>query len=336
MVSAPTVQPKSVTASNRGGVTSNPLSDGRRGESSEISSVDVVRDVERLAAGTTHWMSANVGYLDPSYPGLPVTPKVKAGLELGLLCRLWTRWRPDDENLASVTAAVHRIWQDPNFPVDLTASPEYFQPYALIYGALAPPGVDGFHRATLAQLAPDGHLKPYGKSPYVRLENRYYADLAGLNHEFESYRQLYEASILAHPPAGQPTDIEAYRITHTVFHLSDFGARDMELTADERSRACQIIDRMTDQFVEVDYWDLIAELIFSQACLEMDPTRTRSGVAAIYNLLRAQTPSGAIPGRYIAQRVDESVPQVEFFRKSFHTTLVSALTSMMILTKLGR
>ncbi|GAA5049013.1 hypothetical protein HNP84_004366 [Thermocatellispora tengchongensis] len=295
---------------------------------------DATAELARLSAGATRWISENVDYLDPSYPDLPVTPKVKASLELALLHLFWSRVRPGDDDLARVTETLHKIWRDPEFPRQVAAKPAYFRQYGLIYGALAPAGITGGHHlATLAELAPGGHLAPYGKSPYLRLETRYYADIAGLGHAFESYRELYEASFLANLTTVLPMDIEdAYTITHTVFHLTDFGFRDAGLTDEERERALGIADRLTDHFVEADHWDLTGEFVLTQFCLGADPARTRSGIGGIRSLLAAQTPSGAIPGRFAAQRPGPSATPVELFRKSYHTTLVAALASMIILS----
>src|SRR5690606_10652774 len=239
-----------------------------------------------------------------------------------------------DEELKRVAETVYKIWEDQEFPQRVAAAPDYFRQYGLIYGALAPDGVTGgYHRATLEKLAPGGYLKPYGKSPHLRLETRYYADLAGLDHGFESYGELYAASILANRSAALPIDIEeGYRITHTVFHVTDFGCQRPGIPEDDRKRAYHIVDQLTDHFVEVNHWDLTAEFVLSQFCLGVDPTRTRSGAAGIRRLMEVQTPGGAIPGRFIEQRLDESAPADVFFRRAYHTTLVTALASMVILS----
>ena len=292
-------------------------------------------DLEQLFARAMHWSSHNVAYLDPADPELPALPKLKASTELALLSRLWTRLRPDDEDLGPVTAAVRKIWQDPGSPRPAGTAPAKYRQFALTYAGLAPAGVTTeFHRLPLAGVAPDGYLAPYGRSPYLRLEARYYAELAGLRHGFESYRDLYGASKLANLTSVPiPMDIEdAYEVTHTLFLMTDFAFRGHGLTDHERKRAFGIVDEMTDHFIDVAHWDLTAELVLSQFCLGEDPTRTRSGAAGIRTLLAAQTPSGAIPGRFAAQRAPESASAVEFFRKSFHTTLVTAILSLIVLS----
>lgn len=288
------------------------------------------RGMRRLSEGARRWMVGSLRYLAPDFPDLPVTPKAKACLELALLRRLWDRVRPTDEGLAEVSAAVDAIWADPDFPDQVAAAPGYFRQYGLIYGALAPPGATR-HRATLEQLAPGGRLATYGKSPYLRLETRYYADLAGLDHQFESYRVLYERSELANLTEVSPDIEEAYRVTHTLFHLTDFGARPPQLTEAERRHALGIVDRLTDHFIAVEHWDLTAELLLSQHCLGQDPTRTRSGAAGVRALLGVQTADGRIPARFAAQRPPEASPPVSLFRFAYHTTLVTALASMISL-----
>src|SRR6185503_8430749 len=59
---------------------------------------EVIDDLDGLSAGALHWIRGNLHFLDPSSANdLPATSKVKAILELALLCRLWARWRPADE-----------------------------------------------------------------------------------------------------------------------------------------------------------------------------------------------------------------------------------------------
>ena len=290
--------------------------------------------LERLSAGARRWIIDNLSYFEPSHPALPDTPRVKASLELALLCLIWTRLHPGDEQLARVAATVRDIWQDPGFPRRLAASPQHFRIHGLNFIALAPAGLaDGYHRVLREKLAPGGRFPRYGKVPHVRLEARYYADLAGLVHDCAPYRQLYEESLLAGWTTTLPVGInDAYAITHILFHLTDFGARDAGLADGERERLLRVVDELIAHFLGVGHWDLLAELMMSQRVLGGDPTRTASGMAVVHQLLQAQTPSGAIPGWCAAQRVPESAPQIEVFRKAYHPTLVTAIASMLVLS----
>jgi hypothetical protein len=289
--------------------------------------------VERLSAGTRQWIRLHAGYLDtPSaHAELPVTPRVKALLQLALLRRYWAKAAPQDPGLGEVTALVEHVWQRPDFPHLITLDPGYARQYQLMYGALAPAAISaGAHRTALARLAADGYLTPRRKSPYVRLETRFYADLAGVVHQLESYQELYAASLLARA-AGLPVEgLDVCDVTHTVFYLSDFGFRDPGLTREARDQASGVVDRLTDHCVRRGAWDLVGKLVLAQYCLGVDPLRTPSGAAGVRMLARAQSPDGAIPGKSATERAAATATPVQFFRRAYQATLVTALATLII------
>lgn len=287
-----------------------------------------------LSTGTLDWIRHNAGYLDSNAgrSELPVTPRVKALLQLALLRHFWAKARPGDEGLDEVTAIVHRAWRRPGFPPLIAADPSYARHHGLMYGALAPPGIStGFHKIMLAEVASSGYLSQHGKCPYLRLAVRYYADLAGVSHQIESYRELYESSALGRRDAGTvAADLDPCEVTHTIFYTSDFGFRDPGLRRHERDRAYRIVRELTDHHVQRAEWDLAAKLVLAQFCLGGDPVATASGATAIRMLMRVQTPGGAIPGPSYERRAGESATPVEFFRTSYQATLVTALMALIV------
>ena len=146
-----------------------------------------------LADGTLGWLASNLDRFDPfsasAQRGRGRT--VKAVLELALLCHCarpgWTRspapsaMRPRScarpgatrTSLASSPAA------RPPWPASTRSSPPRWHRPAVVSPQL---------RAAIAALARGGHLSPCGKSPYGRLETRFYADTAGLAHAIEPTR----------------------------------------------------------------------------------------------------------------------------------------------------
>jgi hypothetical protein len=70
--------------------------------------------------------------------------------------------------------------------------------------------------------------------------------------------------------------------------------------------------------------------MLAQFCLGGDPVSTVSGIAAIRQVAKAQTTRGAIPGKTAAQRVPESASSLEFFRKSYQPTFVTALMTLIV------
>ncbi|MGI5229705.1 DUF6895 family protein [Actinoallomurus sp. CA-142502] len=295
--------------------------------------------LDRLSAGTLDWLGRNLDYFDPYSENARSSAhgKVKAALELALLCHCWTRLDPGDDRLNEPAALIRRLWPRPDFQRLIAAQPDFAPQYGLIYAALAPPGIDDrLCRATLARLAAEGFLSPLGKSPYQRLETRYYADKAGVDHGIEPYEELFEQSPLVKPPVAAPAPSgaplatqDAYAVTHSSFFLSDFGRRSPG-PAHALARAEEVTGRMLDHCVRRDRWDLTAELVMTWFCLGHDPLGTPSGVAAIECLTRAQRPDGAIPARSAELRAAGPLSAGESFRKAYHTTLVTALMSLMV------
>ncbi|WTG93944.1 hypothetical protein OH807_36350 [Kitasatospora sp. NBC_01560] len=305
-------------------------------------------DLHRLSAGALGWLERNLDRFDPYAPGpgptgheTPYAP-AKAALELALLQHCWARLDTGgDPRLGRVSARVRAIWQHPDFPRLVTADPRCAAYYGLVYAALAPDGIDDRPcRAVLAGLAADD-LSPRGRSPYQRLELRYYADKAGVRHTVEPYPELLARNVLVTLPAeaagrapapGEPpvTVPEAYAVTHSGFYLSDFGRTGAGLSADALTDVAELIRRLLEHCVRRDWWDLAAELLMTQACLGLEPLRTPWGRAAVGCLARAQQSDGAIPGRSAGTRVTPADGAGAFFAKAYHTTLVTALMTLLL------
>ncbi|MFJ4779984.1 DUF6895 family protein [Streptomyces sp. NPDC088762] len=299
--------------------------------------------LERLSAGALGWLGGNLDHFDPfSASARSATHgQAKAALELALLCHCAARPADPPEALDEAGALVRKLWQDPDFPPLFAGVPKYASTYGLVYAALAPDGIDDTQvRATLARLDP-GFLAPRGKSPYQRIEIRHYADKADVRHTIEPYAELLPHSPLVAFRAAEPRDAtsgdgapltapQAYAVTHTAFYLGDFGRTAPGLDGEALAHARDLVDRLLRHCVEHDRWDLAAELVLAQFILGSEPLDTSSGAAAVECLVRAQRPDGSVPGRSAALAAHPSAPGAEFFRKAYHTTLVTALMALIV------
>ncbi|QNE78756.1 hypothetical protein F0344_32850 [Streptomyces finlayi] len=294
--------------------------------------------LEQLSSGALDWLGKNLDHFDPfSASARSATySTAKAALELALLCHCAARADDGRQALSGATALVRKLWQDPDFPRLFDDTPAYASTYGLVYAALAPDGVDDAQRrAALARLAPD-LFSPEGKSPYRRIEIRYYADKAGVHHGMETYAELLPRSPLAtlHGVGAEAqaplSTSDAYALTHTGFYLGDFGRTDSGVTGRALAHAHALVSRMLRHCVAHDRWDLAAELVLTQFILGSDPLSTPSGAAAVECLVRAQRPDGAIPARSAALLASPSAPAGELFGKAYHTTLVTALMALIV------
>ncbi|KQX80553.1 hypothetical protein AB0K86_26810 [Streptomyces clavifer] len=288
---------------------------------------------ERLSADTRQWVGRHADYLGSpaAHAELPATPHVKALLQLALLCRYWSRLAPTDPSLVGPAAVVEHTWLRSDFPRLLTGDPRYARQFQLMYAALAPAGTaTDAHRVALARLETDGFLSPRRKSPYLHLETRFYADLAGAGHRLASYPELYASSLLARAAARRVAEPDVCEVTHTVFYLSDFGLRDPGLTGGDLERAVHVVDRLTEHCVRQGAWDLVAKLVLAQHCLGVDPLSTSSGAAGIRLLARALSSDGAIPGKSVTEQAAANATPVTFFRRAYQATLGTTLAMLIV------
>ncbi|WP_330177816.1 hypothetical protein OG875_19395 [Streptomyces sp. NBC_01498] len=112
-----------------------------------------------------------------------------------------------------------------------------------------------------------------------------------------------------------------YDITHTVFHLTDWGQRPAGLPADIAGYLALWLPVWLDDWLDLGRWDLLAELLVVDACLP-EPTLD---VRAWRGLAAAQQPDGAVP---TAGAMPEGTGD-EVFDLVYHPTLAAALASVL-------
>lgn len=113
----------------------------------------------------------------------------------------------------------------------------------------------------------------------------------------------------------------AYDVTHTVFHLTDWGEHPDGLPPDIADYLTAWLPVWIDDWLDLKRWDLLGELLVVDACLPR-PTldeRAWEGFAA------AQQADGAMPA---VRGMPEGEPD-ELFDMIYHPTLVAAFASVL-------
>ncbi|MFV0132355.1 DUF6895 family protein [Streptomyces sp. HMX87] len=113
----------------------------------------------------------------------------------------------------------------------------------------------------------------------------------------------------------------AYDITHTVFHLTDWGERPEGLPPHIAGYLATWLPVWLDDWLDLRRWDLLGELLVVDACLPR-PTldeRAWEGFAA------AQQPDGAMPA--VREMPEGDADTV--FDIVYHSTLVAAFASVL-------
>ncbi|MEU6173086.1 hypothetical protein ABZ832_14320 [Streptantibioticus parmotrematis] len=117
----------------------------------------------------------------------------------------------------------------------------------------------------------------------------------------------------------------AYDITHTVFHLTDWGERPDRLPPHIAGYLADWLPVWLDDWLELRRWDLLGELLVVDACLP----RPTFDEAAWEGFAAAQQPDGAMPA---VREMPEGEPE-DVFDLVYHPTLVAAFASALALSR---
>lgn len=116
-----------------------------------------------------------------------------------------------------------------------------------------------------------------------------------------------------------------YAMTHTVFHLTDWGARPEGLPEHLQRYLHAWLPAWLEVYLEAGEWDLVSELLIVDSCLA-EPNNNPHPWEA---LARAQQPDGLLPAR--PQRV--STDAAKAFRDHYHSTVVSAIAGILAVSR---
>lgn len=113
----------------------------------------------------------------------------------------------------------------------------------------------------------------------------------------------------------------AYDITHTVFHLTNWGAAPEHIPPDIADYLTRYLPAWMDDWADLEHWDLLGELLVVDACLP----RPALDAELWERYAAAQSDSGAMP-------IQHGMPQgdpLRVFDLVHHPTLVAAFASAM-------
>ncbi|MER5299331.1 hypothetical protein ABT039_07670 [Streptomyces lasiicapitis] len=116
-----------------------------------------------------------------------------------------------------------------------------------------------------------------------------------------------------------------YCVTHTVFHLTDWGANPTGLPDDLTAYVTTWLPVWIDIWAEIEQWDLVAELMIVGCCLKEPYCEP----ADWERLARAQHPDGLVP------RDGDPVPDdpAQRFNDHQHTAVVAAIAGTLAVSR---
>ncbi|GGP64784.1 DUF6895 family protein [Saccharothrix coeruleofusca] len=143
----------------------------------------------------------------------------------------------------------------------------------------------------------------------------------------DDWPSLTRATWLGQTPPPWAIDwMTGYSVTHTVFHLTDWGARPDGLPADMTAYVTDWLPVWIDIWSEVGQWDLVGELLIVGVCLP----RPRLDAAEWARLAALQHADGMVPrdGEPVTGSPDQR------FLNHQHTTVVATVAGTLALSRL--
>ncbi|MGC0418213.1 DUF6895 family protein [Embleya sp. AB8] len=208
-------------------------------------------------------------------------------------------------------ALVRMQRQEPLSPIPL----EMYAPFKEL-GYRCPPLESALTYTTrLRSWPPDAHI--VRRLGIARLQDR-----VGLGPGGDFDRILRETWLGRTP---EPWSVESnigYDITHTVYHVTDWGENPDNLPPDIADYLMLWLPAWMDNWAEIGNWDLLGELLVVDACLPtpaLDEDVWR-------RFAQAQRPDGLVPARAGA---DLGEDHWETFDLHYHPTLVAAFAAVL-------
>ncbi len=287
----------------------------------------------RVADRALSWVVANLDRFNPLAGGDEINPMaMKSLIELAVLCTSLNECPTfqGDQRIEQCLAMVQAMQNDLPFQERVFRTGKDFLPYTLFAIALqrgAPLPDDD--RRRLQHLVDHGNAAVTEQVPYRSLEMRQVFDAAGLRHPLPPYATIYRNTTLArgiNPSAA--SNFDAYSLTHTMFYLTDWGARPpTAIPAAHRARHAWLLEQMLGMSIRQGNWDLAGEFLLALRCL--GPTGSALYALGWEALSAAQWPDSMVPGPTYAPPPasadpdDDAIADAQF-ATCCHTTLVAA------------
>lgn len=127
------------------------------------------------------------------------------------------------------------------------------------------------------------------------------------------------------PEPWMLTPASAYALTHTVFHLTDFGADPGGLPKELQEYLHTWLPVWVEVFTETQPWDLLGELLIVDACLSTPAWYPQAWA----RLAQAQYPDGMVPNGITRVPSDLS----KAFGNHHHPTLVAVIAGTLTVSR---
>lgn len=263
--------------------------------------------------------------------------KALSELAIFLVLARRTHGWSNDGRLTGMVEVIARAARTPGLCRAMARRPNFFPTYLMLHCGLTAWDVDSPQTRTFLQRVVNfGFIDRIERNAWEQIDMCYYMDFAGLDHDFPPLETLYQAtSVHRLLPLPLVRRIDAYAATHVLFHLSDFGRRDLASILGDRLEPTQEwIAALLGLFLRRRDWDLVGELLMTCEALRFRPALH---ALAWTSLEAAQGDDGEIQAHLFdptAPELDDPLAAGNYrFRHNYHPTLVGALCGLVTLDR---
>lgn len=291
------------------------------------------------------WLTQNIEHFVPYQNGCLVDAGVKAFAEFTVAYGCLKRWESraftNDLQLERILPIWHsfilRHCENPIYAEMSRKRPFQAFPFLLPYLVLRSESISyrsSYYEDTLSFLHRSGYPGATEVVPYRLLDQQYFLWKSGYLISEPKWEHLYQNTALARSQNLVYIDQDAaYSITHTIFYLTDFGARPAPLNVIDVERAKSIVNSLLIHYWRLSNWDLVGELLINTDCLGLRESPFYAGAASAFRC--ACYSNGAVPANHNATTKLRSLRGSKrtdmMFRLCYHTTLVSLMHCVIAL-----
>jgi hypothetical protein len=162
-------------------------------------------------------------------------------------------------------------------------------------------------------------------TPFRNIERQALLYRCGLLPSEPDWRQLWMHTLLSSDcDSTWYSDADSYAATHTILFLTDFGIRDIPLTASDRDRVTRVLNELSVHYTRKGFWDLLGELLLCQHLLG---ERSQISDLCTRRFLGVIGDDGSVP----AKSPESARAPGDPFGARYHTTLIAITYCLSVL-----
>ncbi len=278
-----------------------------------------------------HYFTLNTNVIDKE-PLLDMQRKRLGELAILLLIASKNDSFKQDIRLKKITDFIKEICSSDSFYTGITRDLNLFPYYLMLFNGLKSMGIEfKEYKDFLQNIVNANFMDCIERTAWNQIDFKYQLDFGGFKHNMMSYNNMYKASSFYHlPNLIHIRNIDVYALTHIIFHLTDFGNRNIDvLLKGRKEKTFEHLGALLVKYTLKEDWDLLAELLI--CCHNLNYRNHPLFNDCWKKLLTAQNKEGDFTSRYIQEDLQKGVlvKEKDRFDVNYHPTLVGLFACLL-------